>query len=114
MFDHDVIAAIEKVAAETGMERAALLAVAEVESGGRAFARVAGRREPLIRFEGHYFDRRLSGDKQARARAAVLVKLITFCDSVCGIVLQSATTSPSSRDRAARWIVPWNLSFDSE
>jgi hypothetical protein len=69
MFDRDVIAAIEKVAAEAGVEAPALLAVAEVESGGRAFAIVDGRREPLIRFEGHYFDRRLSEQSRDRARA---------------------------------------------
>lgn len=68
MFSEDVKAEIARAADETGLEAAALLAVAEVESGGRAFAEVDGRREPLIRFEGHYFDRRLSGPERARAR----------------------------------------------
>lgn len=48
---------------------AALLAVIEVESGGRSFATVNGKPEPLIRFEGHYFDRFLTGDAKLEARA---------------------------------------------
>ena len=46
-------------AQEWGCEPAALLAVIEVESAGRIFARVKGRSEPLIRFEGHWFHRLL-------------------------------------------------------
>ena len=68
MFSEDVVAEITEAARALDLEPAGLLAVAEVESGGQAFALVAGRREPLIRFEGHYFDRRLSGGKQALAR----------------------------------------------
>ena len=45
-----------------------LLAVAEVESAGRVVATVFGRKEPLIRFEGHYFDNRLTDEERARAR----------------------------------------------
>jgi len=52
-----------------GLPAAALLAVAEVESAGRLCANVRGRKEPVIRFEGHYFDRLLTGDKQLAARA---------------------------------------------
>lgn len=72
MLDGTTIESIRKVAAELGIEPAALLAVVEVESGGAAFAPVGGRQEPLIRFEGHYFDRRLAGEKRLRARAAGL------------------------------------------
>lgn len=90
MFDRDVIAAIEKVAAEAGVEGPALLAVAEVESGGRAFALVGGRREPMIRFEGHYFDRRLSGQARELARARGLAS-----PKVGGV--------PNPRSQAARW-----------
>lgn len=68
MFKPEVIEDIRKIAAEFGLEPAALLAIAEIESGGHAFAAVEGRREPLIRFEGHYFDRRLSDENRARAR----------------------------------------------
>lgn len=72
MLDETTKESIRRVAAELGIEPAALLAVVEVESGGAAFASVGGRQEPLIRFEGHYFDRRLSGEKRLRARTAGL------------------------------------------
>ncbi|KXF76065.1 peptidoglycan-binding protein [Paramesorhizobium deserti] len=68
MFEKETIREIVAAAEKTGVEPAALLAVAEVECGGRTTARVNGRDEPLIRFEGHYFDRRLAGTKQADAR----------------------------------------------
>lgn len=90
MFDRVVTAAIEKVAAEAGMEAAALLAVAEVESGGRAYAMIAGRREPVIRFEGHYFDRRLSGQARERARAQ-------------GLASPKAGGVANPQGQAARW-----------
>ena len=69
MFDPNTVAAITKIAAEFAIEPAALIAIAEVESGGQAFASVEGRQEPLIRFEGHYFDQRLSDADRHRARA---------------------------------------------
>lgn len=68
MFDNATVSAVAAIAARLNVEPAALLAVAEVESGGKAFARVNARNEPLIRWEGHYFDRRLSGTKRAAAR----------------------------------------------
>jgi hypothetical protein len=68
MFTAETIAEITGTAASLGIEPAALLAVAEVESGGQAFALVEGRREPLIRFEGHYFDQRLGEENRAVAR----------------------------------------------
>ena len=68
MFTAETIAEITGAAKDLDVEPAALLAVAEVESGGQAFALVEGRREPLIRFEGHYFDRRLSEQNRAIAR----------------------------------------------
>ncbi len=69
MFAQDTINEITDAAREAKLEPAALLAVAELESGGRAFAIVDGRKEPPIRFEGHYFDARLSPDDRAKARA---------------------------------------------
>jgi hypothetical protein len=72
MFDEQVRRTVNEMAKSLGVEPAALLAIAEVESGGRPFAMVQGRREPLIRFEGHYFDQRLTGEKRRRARAAGL------------------------------------------
>ena len=65
--DKAVIQAIGAVAEEFRLEMAALAAIVEVESGGRLFARVAGRDEPLIRFEGHYFYRLLPTAKRNRA-----------------------------------------------
>ena len=68
MFSEDVVGEITQAARDLGLEAASLLAVADVESGGQAFALVAGGGEPMIRCEGHYFDRRLTGDKLALAR----------------------------------------------
>ena len=53
MFSSEILAEITEAANRLAIEPAALLAVAEVESGGVAFAIIDGRREPLIRFEGH-------------------------------------------------------------
>jgi murein L,D-transpeptidase YcbB/YkuD len=72
MFTNETFAEIEKAASQAGIERAALLAVAEIESGGRAYALIGGRKEPLIRFEGHYFDRRLVGAAREQARRSGL------------------------------------------
>jgi hypothetical protein len=69
MFTREIINEIRTVAQALGIEAAALLAIAQVESGGNLFARVDGCDEPLIRFEGHYFDRRLSVPNQIKARA---------------------------------------------
>lgn len=68
MFSKETITEITGVARAFGYEPAALLAVADVESSGIAYALVEGQREPLIRFEGHYFDRRLSGQRRIKAR----------------------------------------------
>lgn len=72
MFSQETIAEIENVARQNGIDPAALLAIAEVESGGKAFAYVGGRKEPLIRFEGHYFDRLINAAYRTKARAAGL------------------------------------------
>lgn len=72
MFSQSTIAEIEEVALKEDIEPAALLAVCEVESGGKAFSFVAGRREPIIRFEGHYFDRLIAPSKRHAARKAGL------------------------------------------
>lgn len=90
MFSDDVVDEITEAANTLDLEPASLLAVAEVESGGQAFALIAGRREPLIRFEGRYFDRRLTGDKQALAREKGLAS------PVAGAVVNPAT-------QEARW-----------
>lgn len=90
MFTQATEEAIGAAAREFGLEPAALLAVAEVESGGSVFATIDGRQEPLIRFEGHYFDRRLSGDALAKAHAAGLAS------PAAGVVANPAA-------QAARW-----------
>lgn len=90
MFSRETAAEINKAATEFGIEGAALLAIAEIESGGQVFARIDGRKEPLIRFEGHYFDRRLSGERQAQARAA-------------GLASPVAGEVANPRGQAARW-----------
>lgn len=71
-FSDETLHVIERLARERGIEPAALQAVAEVEAGGRAFAMIGGRKEPLIRFEGHYFDRLVADGKRAAARKAGL------------------------------------------
>ena len=54
MFDDQARRDRERIAKRYVWPAAALLAVAEVESGGNACAVVNSRKEPLIRFEGHY------------------------------------------------------------
>ncbi len=90
MFSRETAAEIEKAAREFGIEPAALLAIAEIESAGQVFARIEGRKEPLIRFEGHYFDRRLSGEKLEQARKA-------------GLASPNAGEVANPRSQAARW-----------
>jgi hypothetical protein len=112
MFSREVTDEITTAAHEFDMEPAALLSVADVESGGRPYAVIRGRKEPLIRFEGHYFDRRLSGDKQERARKAGLASPVP--GAVRNPFTQSARWRLLARaeaiDRqAARESVSWGL-----
>lgn len=72
MFNAAARRAIEGVADDINVPADALLAVAEVESGGKPFAIVNGEEVPLIRWEGHYFDRLVPADKRAAARKAGL------------------------------------------
>lgn len=90
VFEEKTAKEIMAVAEEFGLEPAALLAIAEVESAGQAFAIIEGRSEPLIRFEGHYFDRLLSETDRAVARAEGL------SSPQAGAVANPAT-------QAARW-----------
>jgi hypothetical protein len=69
MFTAETRLEIAAIANDLELEPEALLAIAEVESGGKGLAIVGGKPEPLIRFEGHYFDRRLSAADRMRARA---------------------------------------------
>lgn len=72
MFNATVREAVTSVALRRDYEPAALLAVTETESAGVAFWTVNGRQVPAIRIEGHYFYRRLSGQKLQRAMKAGL------------------------------------------
>ncbi|MGH6762433.1 MAG: N-acetylmuramidase domain-containing protein [Phyllobacterium sp.] len=68
MFTRDTIREIEAAAIAAAIEPAALLAVAQVESSGHATTIINERPEPLVRFEGHYFDQRLKGAQRDEAR----------------------------------------------
>lgn len=56
-FDDAVKKAIEKKAGELGWPAKAFMAIVQVESGGKAFAKVDGKMLPLILFEPHVFYR---------------------------------------------------------
>jgi N-acetylmuramidase/Putative peptidoglycan binding domain len=82
--------AIEQCAHRLGIEPEVFQAVIAIESAGRLFAAINGKPEPLIRFEGHYFDRRLEGITQARARLR-------------GLASPRAGVIKNPASQAARW-----------
>ena len=90
MADSALMQGIRTVAGELKVETAALAAVADIESGLTPHAMIDGRPEPLIRFEGHYFDRRLSGAAQAEARRL-------------GLAAPQAGAVKNPASQAARW-----------
>lgn len=90
MFDAETLRAIGTIAARLKVEPAALQAVAEIESAGKVFALVKGRQEPLIRWEGHYFDQRLKGAERDEARR------LRLADPKAGAI-------GNPRSQAARW-----------
>lgn len=65
MLNADIQAACERQARDLNVPVSYLLAFIEVESNGRVFIR--GTTFPKIRWEGHYFYRRLEGDARAEA-----------------------------------------------
>lgn len=67
MFNKQTVRSVRKMAEAAGVEAEALLAVAEVESAGKAVWSVNGTPRPPIRFEGHYFYRLLPPSKRAQA-----------------------------------------------
>ena len=69
MFNRSTIAKVSVIAQKRNIEPAALLAVAEVESGGKPIWNVKGHSMPAMRFEGHYFYRLLKGNKAKLAQA---------------------------------------------
>ncbi|MEM9011568.1 MAG: N-acetylmuramidase domain-containing protein [Pseudomonadota bacterium] len=66
-FDDAAKREISEVATGLGVEPEALMAVAEVESGGRTTYSVDGKDVPAIRWEGHYFWRLLPEERRAEA-----------------------------------------------
>ncbi|MBO6718624.1 MAG: DUF3380 domain-containing protein [Rhizobiaceae bacterium] len=90
MFTSETTAEIVRAANHANIEPAALLAVTEVESGGTAYTTIDGKREPLIRFEGHYFDRRLVGAVREQARRM-------------GLSSPNAGAVANPASQAARW-----------
>jgi hypothetical protein len=90
MFDRSTTDAIVAAARRSGIEPATLLAVCEVESGGRVFTKVNGRDEPLIRFEGHYFYRLLPAALRNRA-------------VIRGLAHHQAGRIPNPWRQAGRW-----------
>ena len=90
MFDDATVRAVGRIAARVKVEPAALLAVAEVESAGRVHAKVFGRLEPMMRWEGHYFDDRLTGAAREKARRL-------------GLAHPKAGRVKNPRSQEARW-----------
>ena len=90
MADSALMKEIAIVAGELKVEAAALAAVAHIESGLKTHAAVDGRAEPLIRFEGHYFDRRLAGTARDEARRQ-------------GLASPQAGAIKNPASQAARW-----------
>ncbi len=73
-FSQAVLDEIERVALAENIEPAALKAVVEVESGGRAFTKINGQDMPLILYEYHVFYR-YPGLTDPQRREAVRRKL---------------------------------------
>jgi hypothetical protein len=72
MFSRATIDKVSRIAKSIGVEPAELLAVAEVESGGVVSWNTRRGVKPPIRFEGHYFYKRLKGEKLKAAIKAGL------------------------------------------
>lgn len=68
MLKADVARSIERIANAHSIDPNALKSVVEVESNGVVFAEIEGRQEPVIRFEGHYFDRLVKANRREDAR----------------------------------------------
>lgn len=82
--------AVKASAIQNSIPFANLMAVVEIESNGIIFAKVNGANEPLIRWEGHYFDKRLSG------KSLTVARNLGLADPQAGGV-----ANPSSQQR--RW-----------
>lgn len=109
---NDLMQEIERGALRLGVEAAAVAAVAHVESGLRTHTMINGRPEPLIRFEGHYFDRRLSGEKRARARRLGLASPVAgaIINPAAQVVRWALLARAEAIDRrAAHESVSWGI-----
>lgn len=73
-FDDDTLRAAARAAKELGVPVNHLLAVAEVESAGKVSATVDGKQEPLVRFEGHWFYKRIVAHKRDEAERLGLAR----------------------------------------
>lgn len=106
----EVLDAAREVERATGTPAAALVAIAIVETNGRAFAPVGEGREPLIRFEGHVFDRRLGEEKRRIARTAGLsapragqIRNPAGQDARWRLLHQAAAIDPDAAYEATSW-----------
>lgn len=63
-------AEINKIAQKEGFELPALLAIIEIESNGVPWEIIGSRFEPIIRYEGHYFDKLCDPKVREAARKA--------------------------------------------
>lgn len=73
-----------------------LRAVVEVESNGITYAKVNGKSEPLIRWEGHYFDARLTTAQRTEARRLKLASPMA----------QAISNPKSQEDRWNKLLIP--------
>lgn len=69
-FDKETMEGLQKIAERENYELAALLAIIEVESNGVPWEIINGNREPIIRYEGHYFDKLCDPRIRGAARIA--------------------------------------------
>ncbi|KAB2689883.1 N-acetylmuramidase domain-containing protein [Brucella intermedia] len=76
---NEIIRSLNNVGRRTGLSARTLAAIIEVESNAMFF--VPGTNLPLIRWEGHYFYRFLSGDQRTRAITDRLASLKSGCIS---------------------------------
>lgn len=67
MFDDATKSAVNDLSAKYDYNPAEVLAVLDVESAGIPFWNINGQQLPPVRWEGHYFYARLSGDKLKQA-----------------------------------------------
>jgi hypothetical protein len=101
MFTNEQRTILSQASDTWGLELAALLAVIEVESAGRITEIVDGRPEPLIRWEGHYFDRLVPPRLQSIARSA-------------GLANPKAGAVKNPKSQAGRYAMLWRaMGLDS-